>query len=111
MAEELGDTVRLSTPVKSVRNWKGSAVVEIETAKGVVKARQVMMALSPSQAAEISFIPALPAGQARLLSAWHTAGSGAKTSLSYEQHFWPTPGHSSHIHHFDFKHFRTDADT
>src|SRR3546814_1384012 len=41
MAEELGDTVRLSTPVKSVRNWKGSDVVEIETAKSVDKARQV----------------------------------------------------------------------
>src|SRR3546814_526042 len=110
MAEELGDTVRLSTPVKSVRNWKGSDVVEIETAKGVVNARQVIMALSPSQAAEISFIPALPAGKAGLISAWPTAGSGTKTYLSYEKPFWRTQGHSGNIYSFDCKPFAWAAD-
>ena len=109
MAEELGRVVRASSPVKAVRNWH-SGPVELETASGVIRARRVIMALSPSQATGIRFAPALPAAKAAMISAWPTAGSGLKVHVSYDKPFWRAQGHSGNIYNFDSGLFAWAAD-
>jgi monoamine oxidase len=101
MAQDLGDRVRLGSAVSTVRNWDGTGPVEIETATGVVRARRVIMALSPSQAAAISFTPALPDPKAAMIAAWPTSSSGLKVHVSYDKPFWRERGHSGNIYNFD----------
>ena len=47
MAEALGDKVRLSTPVLRIENWQNGPVT-IHTPNGVIRARNVIVALSPT---------------------------------------------------------------
>ena len=110
MAQDLGDAVRLSSPVKTVRNWDDEGPVEIETAKGLVKARRVIMALSPSQAAAIEFAPALPSAKAGLIAAWPNAGSGLKVHVSYDKPFWRARRLSGNIYKPDTQLFGWAAD-
>lgn len=101
MAEALGDAVRLSTPVREIRGWDGPGPVELATDTGTVTARRVILALSPSQAAGIGFVPALPASKAGLIDAWPTQGSGVKVFASYDKPFWREQGASGSIYSFD----------
>ena len=100
MAEELGDIVRLSSPVTEIRGWDKSGPVEIETAKGVVRARRAILALSPSQAAGIRFTPALPAAKTALIEAWPTASTAIKVFISYDSPFWRKQGLSGGVYNF-----------
>jgi monoamine oxidase len=100
MAEELGDIVRLSSPVTEIRGWDRSRPVEIETATGVVKARRSILALSPSQAAGIRFTPGLPAAKIALIEAWPTASTGIKVFISYDSPFWRKQGLSGSVYNF-----------
>ena len=100
MASQLGAVVRLSSPVSAIRRWNDARLVEIDTPKGTIKARRVVMALSPSQAAGISFEPALPASKAGLIAAWPTSGSAVKAFASYETPFWRKKGLSGNIYDF-----------
>jgi len=92
IAKLLGDKVRLNSPVKSIKNWDGNGPVAIETATGTIKARRVIMALSPSQAAEISFDPPLPKGRQAILDGWPRGGSGLTLHLGYKTPFWRKQG-------------------
>lgn len=95
--EKLGDMVRLDHPVTSVKNWDGTGPVEIETAKGTIKARRVILALSPSQAGEITFSPALPDGRQAIIDGWPRGGSGLTMHLGYKTPFWREAGLSGLI--------------
>lgn len=100
MAAELGAAVRLSAPVHLVRGWDGPGPVECRTASGTVRARRLILALSPSQAARIAFDPCLPSEKADLLAAWPTGGSGVKAFAAYEKPFWRSDGLSGNIYNF-----------
>jgi monoamine oxidase len=100
MAEELGDIVRLASPVTEIRGWDKSGPVEIETANGLVKARRAILALSPSQAAGIRFTPILPAAKTALIQAWPTTSTGIKVFMSYDNPFWRKQGLSGSIFNF-----------
>ena len=97
MAEALGDVVRLKTPVTRIRRWD-RGVCELETPGGVVRARRVIMALSPSQAAEIRFQPALHKARADLQNAWSRNGAGIKSHTSYARPFWRDKGLNGQIY-------------
>ncbi len=92
LRRRLGDVVRLGYPVTTIRNWDGNGPAEIETARGIVKARRVILALSPSQAAEIAFSPALPAGRQAILDGWPRSGSAFNQHFGYKTPFWRKAG-------------------
>jgi monoamine oxidase len=97
MAQALGDVVRLKTPVTRIRNWD-RGVCELQTPGGLVRARRVIMALSPSQAADVNFEPSLPKARAELQTAWSRNGSGIKSHTSYARPFWRDKGLNGQIY-------------
>ncbi len=94
MAADLGPLVRLDHPVTLIDNWDPApgATVRLHTPAGVVEARSVILALSPSQATGIRFAPALPVERAGLISHWPRSGSGIKVSVAYAMPFWRAKG-------------------
>ncbi len=92
MTHALGAHVQLSTPVTYVRKWNGSRPVEITTEHGTLRAKRVIMALSPSQAHVIGFEPALPEARATLQKRWPAATDMMKSAMVYERPFWRDAG-------------------
>jgi monoamine oxidase len=97
MAQALGDAVRLNAPVSRIVSWD-HAKCELETPGGVVRARRVIMSLSPSQAADIRFEPGLPKPRADLQAAWPRNGSGIKSHTTYARPFWREMGLNGQIY-------------
>ncbi len=93
LAAPLGDRVRLGTPVAGVRVDDG---VEVVTGTGVVRGRQVVMAVPPRLAAELDWEPGLSAVRHRWLAA-HEMGTTLKTQILYERPFWRDAGNSGEI--------------
>jgi monoamine oxidase len=85
MAEELGDRVQLSTPVRSIRT-DGDGVVA-----GEVRARRVIVALPPALAGRIEYDPILP-GPRDQLTQRMPMGSVIKTMSIYDEPFWREDG-------------------
>jgi monoamine oxidase len=85
MAEELGDRVQLSTPVRSIRT-DGDGVVA-----GEVRARRVIVALPPALAGRIEYDPVLPAARDQLTQRM-PMGSVIKTMSIYDEPFWREEG-------------------
>jgi monoamine oxidase len=85
MAEELGDRVQLSTPVRSIRT-DGDGVVA-----GEVRARRVIVALPPALAGRIEYDPVLPAARDQLTQRM-PMGSVIKTMSIYDEPFWRKEG-------------------
>jgi monoamine oxidase len=91
MTEELGDVVRMNTPVSSILQRADHVVVE--SAEVTVSARHAVVAVPPALVLEIAFDPALP--EDRLTLYRHsTAGPETKTLLVYDEPFWRTAGFS-----------------
>src|SRR5262245_9152317 len=91
VAEELGNAVRLNTPVRTIRQHADHVVVE--SAAITVSARRAVVAVPPVLALEIAFDPVLP--EDRLTLYRHsTAGPETKTLLVYDEPFWRTAGFS-----------------
>jgi monoamine oxidase len=91
VADELGDAVRLNTPVRSILQRTDHVVVE--SAEITVSARHAVVAVPPALALEIAFDPVLP--EDRLTLYRHsTAGPETKTLLIYDEPFWRTAGFS-----------------
>lgn len=91
LAEALGDKVKLSSPIASVSGWDGR-LVTIETPKGKIKAKRVIMALGPALADGIRFEPALPAKRQAVIDGWPRGGSGITTHVSFAKPFWRDAG-------------------
>lgn len=91
MAREIGDKLKLSTPVRKIVNWD-KEIVEIHTDQGVVRARQVISALSPSLCNQINFMPALPEGREKLQRFWPAHSPMRKTVHVYSRPFWRDAG-------------------
>jgi monoamine oxidase len=85
MAEELGDRVELSTPVRSLRA-DGDGVVA-----GKVRARRAIVALPPALAVRIEYDPPLP-GPRDQLAQRMPMGSVIKCMAVYDEPFWREDG-------------------
>jgi putrescine oxidase len=89
MAEDLGERVVLSAPVRSIA-WS-EAGVEIDAGNVRVSARAAIVAVAPNLTAAIRFRPALPAWRMRLQQA-SSQGSVTKILAVYPEPFWRAEG-------------------
>ncbi|MFX1766369.1 FAD-dependent oxidoreductase [Paraburkholderia sp. A1RI-2L] len=96
MADELGSKVRLSCPVRKITGWERE-IVELNTDQGVVRARQVVIALNPALCNQIAFDPPLPDGRVQLQQRWPTNAPMRKTVHVYDRPFWRDDGLNGQI--------------
>lgn len=96
MAEDLGGRVRLSSPVRRIVGWDRD-VVTLHTDQGVIQAKQVIVALSPSLCNQITFDPPLPAQRAGLQQRWPAHAPMRKTVHVYQRPFWREDGMNGQI--------------
>lgn len=89
LAEPLGDRLRLGAPVLEVEWEEGGAAVH--TADGTLRARRVVVALSPSMRALIRFTPHLPNPWCAVPRRWFQ-GPVSKAYAIYERPFWRQAG-------------------
>jgi monoamine oxidase len=89
MAGDLRDRVRLSRPVRAIRQHNGS--VEVVADGVAVKARRAVIATPPAVAGRIDFDPALPPAHANLMRRY-VPGAVIKTIISYDEPFWRSDG-------------------
>ncbi len=95
MYEELRDHVQLETPVTRILDWESSSdACQLITEKGVIRANQVIMALSPSLCNQIAFDSPLPPKRADLHRTWPVVSSGIKAQMRYREPFWRAKGFS-----------------
>jgi monoamine oxidase len=85
MAEELGDRVELSAPVRAIRSDEEGVVA------GEVRARRVIVAVPPTLAGRIDYDPPLP-GPRDQLTQRMPMGSVIKCMAVYEEPFWRDDG-------------------
>ena len=89
MASDLGDDLRLGTPVLAIRHDAES--VEIAGRDLTVTARHAIVTIPPSLVAGVRFAPALPADRALLFHAM-PAGTEVKAVAVYDEPFWRADG-------------------
>ncbi len=89
-AEELGDRVRLSAPVRRIERTQDGGV-RVETESFAVRARRAIVALPPALAARINYDPPLPARR-DLLGQRMPHGSVVKFAAVYDEPFWRRQG-------------------
>lgn len=89
LAKELGDRVRLATPVREIRQTERG--VEVLADDQTVVAGRVIVAMAPSMMRSIRFSPGLPTTR-EVLHAEMPMGSIIKTILFYERAFWRERG-------------------
>ena len=85
MAEELGDRVELSAPVREIRTEPDRVVA------GEVRARRVIVAVPPALAGRIEYDPPLP-GPRDQLTQRVPMGSVIKCMAVYDEPFWREDG-------------------
>lgn len=85
MAEELGDRVQLSAPVRAIRTEPDGVVV------GELRARRAIVAVPPVLAGRIEYDPPLPAPRDQLTQRM-PMGSVIKTMTIYDEPFWREDG-------------------
>src|SRR5215207_10428305 len=85
MAEELGDRVQLSAPVRAIRTENDGVVV------GEVRARRAIVAVPPTLAGRIDYDPPLP-GPRDQLTQRMPMGAVIKTMTIYDEPFWREDG-------------------
>jgi monoamine oxidase len=93
LARELGDRLRLGTPVDRIEaDGEGVSVI---AGAGTFRARAVIVAAPPAMAARIGYAPAAPRVEAAL-DAWRP-GSVMKIVLRYARPFWREAGLSGMV--------------
>jgi monoamine oxidase len=90
MAEELGDRVRLESPVRRIDQADGTASVTTRSGE-VFEAREVVIALPPTLAGRLEYAPALPSWRDQLTQRL-PAGSVIKLYCIYDEPFWRADG-------------------
>ena len=91
LAQELGDRVHLSCPVRQISDWDRE-VVTLHTDKGLVRARSVVMAIHPALCNQVKFDPPLPEPRAALQRAWPAYAPARKNAMVYARPFWRDKG-------------------
>lgn len=89
MAADLGGAVRLSEPVRSIRQDANG--VEVISDRGRYVGRQVIVALPPPLAGKIEYEPLLPHDRDALTQRM-PMGSAIKVWIAYETPFWREQG-------------------
>jgi monoamine oxidase len=84
-AAQLGDAVRLDSPVNAVNQLPGH--VELLSGGEALRTRRVIVAVDPCTCEKIDFTPPLPADRRRL-QAGFAMGACIKFHLAYETPFW-----------------------
>lgn len=93
MAEELGDAVILSQPVRRIDQRDG---ITVSGESISVEARRVIVAMSPSLAGRLIYEPALPAARDQLTQRVPN-GSVIKCMAIYDEPFWRNEGLSGQL--------------
>ncbi|WP_316887433.1 flavin monoamine oxidase family protein [Ralstonia flatus] len=96
MAKDLGNKVRLSCPVRKIAGWNRD-VVEVHTDQGVVRARQIIVAMNPALCNQVVFDPSLPEGRSQLQRRWPANAPMRKTVHVYDKPFWRDDGLNGQI--------------
>lgn len=96
MAEQLGDRVRLSAPVRRLEHAADGVVVHADGPGGefgelAVSARHAIVAVPPTLAGRIAYDPTLPARRDQLTQRM-PQGTVIKTMAIYERPFWREQG-------------------
>lgn len=99
LAKQLEDKLRLSFPIRRISGWN-EGVVTLHSDQGTVRARRVILALSPPLCNQIAFEPALPPQRAALHSAWPAHSPARKCAMVYSRPFWREKGLNGHIFQF-----------
>ncbi|MGW4351443.1 flavin monoamine oxidase family protein [Nocardia sp. NPDC004582] len=94
MAAELGAMVRLGCVVRTIRQDEHGVVVDYEG--GSVRAARVIVAVPPTLAGRIRYVPALPALRDSLTQQM-PAGSVIKFQIGYDTPFWRAEGLSGFV--------------
>ncbi len=89
MAAELGDSVRLESPVFAINQTAGR--IEVVHGAGTVTADHVVVAIPPTLAGRISYDPGLPPLRDSLTQQM-PAGSVIKVNVGYQTPFWRNEG-------------------
>ncbi|OZE11060.1 monoamine oxidase [Rhodococcus sp. 05-2255-3B1] len=89
IAKQLGDAVRLDTPVRRVEQYPDRVVVCSDTESWI--ARSAVVAIPPVLATRIDWSPALPAPQEALFQRMNFGGL-AKCEAVYPEPFWRASG-------------------
>jgi monoamine oxidase len=93
MADALGDRVVLRSPVLRIEDQPPGRV-RVVTARGVVTADRVIVAMAPSDTARIEFLPALPPARRDLVWGWTRLPRLPliKAAVLYDAPFWRKDG-------------------
>lgn len=95
MAAELGDRVRLSTPVRRIEHHGSGVRVRTDASDGsepdTVVADRVIVTLPPTLAGRLDYAPALPSWRDQLTQRL-PAGSVIKLCAVYDEPFWRADG-------------------
>jgi monoamine oxidase len=91
VADELGDAIRLNTPVRAITHDDEHVVLDADGAR--VSARYAVMTLPPALVPDIDFEPKLPDDRLALYRA-AIAGPESKTLVVYDEPFWRADGFS-----------------
>jgi monoamine oxidase len=91
MADDLGDSIRLQAPVRSITQHDDSVTIEADGAS--VTAKHVVMTAPPALVLDIAFDPSLPEDRVALYRA-SIGGHETKTLLVYDEPFWRAAGFS-----------------
>jgi len=89
MARQLGDSVRLGEPVRSIRHGPEGVLVTSRSLE--VRARRAVLALPPALAGRLDYSPAMPAIRDGLTQRM-VPGSAIKAVAAYESPFWRAAG-------------------
>lgn len=88
-ADQLGKRLVLGSPVRTIEQHKGAVTVHSD--RLIVKAKHVIVAISPVLAGRIHYAPALPSGRNQLTDRF-PQGTLTKVAAVYDRPFWREEG-------------------
>ncbi|RWD45026.1 flavin monoamine oxidase family protein [Mesorhizobium sp.] len=94
LAEDLGDRLRLNTPVRTIERRLGG--VRLASTTGWITARTALIAMPPMVASKLDFAPPLPVALEKALGVWQS-GAVIKMQVRYPTAFWRAKGLSGMV--------------
>lgn len=94
LAGDLGDRLRLNTPVRTIERRPGG--VRLASTTGSITARIALIAMPPMMASKLDFAPPLPAALRKALGVWQS-GAVIKIQVRYATAFWRAKGLSGMV--------------
>jgi monoamine oxidase len=94
LAGDLGDRLRLNTPVRTIERRLGG--VRLASTTGSITARAALIAIPPIMASKLDFAPPLPAALEKALGVWQS-GAVIKMQVRYPTAFWRAKGLSGMV--------------